>query len=1445
MSEEQWKVVHKALCEPTAIPELGHLCSNIVRAVTQTTSQHLLPALSKMLGAPVSTLVQSELTKLSQHSQWCQAAQYQTALCELFGITEDSICKSLHGCIQQSQRDVVQLVLLRVNSVVSLALKQHVLRGATPASRFTITDSTIQAANELVCSVSAKATDGTATRASPTQPITSADLVSVTRAILSAVTDHMGSCLDEGELKKVGGVITAVVERVNLLAAKDASLDSCPCDNLTKLTQGGFIDRAKSPSSLQSPTLQKLSTENFHAKATKAVSGVLMRNFNFPACQEATSQQNLHSDSKHNHLSTPCHSIDQTASAVLETFIEEMRSIAEYAHCLTSADARANENKSPQDTGNNDATSPCSDAGKTIAAAHLMFNKVQMKLMELYSQPSESKGCITHTGTENTLAQPQACQLRIDVVTRDVVNEIVSALFDEELDRGGSTSIENSSSQTSLVAREFVDSIIAQLQNIICATPEVTADSTLCSEQELPVKSLQVSSFSSKSSELSVASFEVLTSEKFFTEATRAVSDMLLKTVQRSTSCTRQTVDPSVLPQNSLPINPQNVDLAAFDMIQNFVSEIKLCAASIETLATELRMDEDLLTSKSPFSDSGQLEKVTQEHFQRKILTSVKSIYNSMHDKVQHFIAQYESLLNEPSVSDLQEQDQEQGEGTNELITMDYERIETSTKELIRHISNLVKTALASEDHLTLPACIRPCGTSLEPSTFVDDVMYRLKNLSTSADDDSPQGMSPANLHDSVSFVEKLSDPEFLAKASHEVSEALLKSIISQLQPVNSEVHGQATGDSDNSDVPTFFPSIIHSQSVAYDLVGEVIEDTVEHLVATGFFSLTESTASDIVGSVTKAMKDLLKVKLSSKNFELTDGDNAKVSQATGASLIVDRISLTAHKIFTNIKNKVTDCLHKYQSFVHKGKREPSARKAISQILATIQNELPDTEGAENSEQIKLIDDLLSTMIDEIEDVDSQPDVSRPPRMSTDTGSLLSGRRRIRRFLSETSIKEYSSGLSHQICQILKNSYDPFVLFMPAGKSMSDTFLPVVPCKDEENYETPFDLVYSCVEESVRRLVLSCFFPFTSSKNQEIILQHAFESVSMDSAPNSPVLQLAPFNVKTSKSSSKVFRSTITVLTQVLAKEVMERLSVDVNKMAPVESDSYGTETFKGLPEMESQQLLKEKEMKETVLPCSQTSSKTSLTVVVEAVYTTEEDKVTCSSEAPRVSASSSSSLPGINGKDVQTRHEEEQSVVESMEVIMSPPSCESPEPEEDSTSDYACLTSMLIIRLLNRTSGSHSAKGTQNTGVRDEVVDMARVLIEKIQPELFMALGLTEGQTCPKDLKIYRIYHNVYQNLILEYGSVRALKSAARSGDMSFDISLMKLLIKELQSDPLTPLTGTSPEVQAGRQTTTKRFQLPLKVPKIPYSSEVLNIPCLFLVMQPCTLLTMRYCVL
>ncbi|XP_041934942.1 uncharacterized protein LOC121697476 [Alosa sapidissima] len=1457
MSEEQWKVVHKTLCEPKAMPELGHMCSNIVKAVTQTTSQHLLPALSKMLGMPVRSLIPSGMAKPSKPSHWSQITQYQTTLCELFGITEDSICQNLRDCRHQCERDVVGLVFWHVNSVINLALKQHILKGGRPPE-FSIKESTIKTAKDLVRAVSTQVNSTSADRSSSmTQvsslekdSVTNSGLISVTRTIINAITDHMNNCLDGEELKQVGEIISAVAERVNMLASQNAFLESPLCSGLPKLTQDQLVD---GEDFLRSRNLQKLSTDKFHAKATKAVSDVLMKNLNCLPSRVASSVQ-CHCVAKCNHLSPSCRSIDQAASAVLETFIKEIKNLAQYTHCTTDAE---DGNKPTQDTHNHYAASRSNDRSKAIAAAHMMFYKVQMKLMELYSQPSLKKSCASLAGTEDASVIDQLYQLQVDSATRDVVKEILNTLNDKDLDKESSSNLECSSSQVSMEAREFVDGIMKQLENFTGSTSEESTNSLASSEQDFSVKSSQVSRVSSKYSEICVSNLQVLMCENFLTEASKTVSETLLKSIgsQSSSSFSSQKLQSDA---SGLPEEPKNVDLAAFDITQNFVSEIKLCAASIEALAPESQMNGDLLKSGGTFSytANGQLEGATQ-HFQKTIMTSVKGIYKSMHDKVKQFYSQYESDQNK-TASVQQDYSSEQEEHAEELTSSGYERVVNSTKEIIRQLSCLVKTAISSKGNLTNPACVKSYA-SLKSSTFVDDVISELKNMSASADVTSLD-MLTADLHDSVSLIEKLSNTEFQAKASRQVNEVLLKSVISHSSLEDSELCGNATGDSDCIDVRSFLPSVSQSQSIAYDLVGEVIEETVECLISSGFYSLTQSTASDIVENVTGAMKDLLEVKLAAKALQHTKGDDAG---AISARLMVNRMCLTANNIFTNIKKRAAKCLH---TFVYKDKREASTRKAISQVLASIQDGLPDTEGAENSEQIKLIHDLLSTMIDEIESTGTS-DISGPPHLERDRTAdfisevntttvmenLLSNRRvRSRRFLSETTVREYTHDLSHQIYQILRNSYDPSILFMPAGKSASDSFLSVVPCREEEKHETPFDLIYSCVEESVKRLILSCFFPLTSRENQDRVLRHAFDLVSSGSSCNSPLSQLTQHDMEASKSSPKLFRSTINVLTQVLAKEVIERLSVDVSTTSPVESDN-DKKTFSQLSAREHQQPPKVEQMDESRPPISESSSRTSLSVsdmaVVETVYAIEEDKVMYSSEAscfatspPAVMDSLSPCAPETHGEQVQIKHEEVPLVVKGVGLAISPPSSELPETEEANNNDYTCFISMLVIRLLRRTISSHHAKWAEQEGLHDNVHDMSRELIDKILPELFLASGMVKCQSYPEDMKIFRIYQNLYQNLVQEYGSSQGLKSAVEAQESSFDTSLIKLLTKEIHA---APSTGNGPEVKTENGTKARRFQLssrfqtpfqtsrfqlssrlqtPLKFPKIPINMEQLR---------------------
>ncbi|XP_062374654.1 uncharacterized protein LOC134062599 isoform X2 [Sardina pilchardus] len=1420
MSEEQWKVVHTALCEPTAMPELGHLCSNIVKAVTQTTSQHLLPALSKMLGMPVWSLIQSGMAKPSKPSHWSQITQYQTTLCELFGITEDSICKNLRDCRHQCERDVVGLVFWHVNSVVNLALKQHILKGGRP-SELSIKESTVKATKDLVRAVSTQVNSASAERSSSMTQVSSPEkdsrLILVTRTIINAITDHMNNCLDGDELKQVGEIISAVAERVNMLASQNAPLESPLCRGLTILAQDQLVDGEDFLSGLQSRNLKKLSTDKFHTKATKAVSDVLMKNFN------------CHCTPKCNHLSPSSRPVDQAASAVLETFMEEIKNLARYTRCITDAE---NGNEPTLDTL--DATSRSSDRSKAIAAAHIMFYKVQMKLMELYSQPSLKKSCTSLTGTEDASVIDQVYQLQVDTATRDVVKEILNTLNGEDLDNERPSNLDCSSSQVSMEAREFVNGIMTQLENFPGSTCEESTHSPPLSEQDFSGKSSQLSRISSKCSEICVPNLQALTCEKFFTEASKTVSQTLLKSIrsQSSSSFSSQQLqfDASGLSKESSPITLQNVDLAAFNITQDFVSEIKLCAASIEALAPESQMNGDLLESGGTFSHTanGQLEGDTQ-NFQKTIMTSVKGIYGRIHDKVKQFYSQYKSDQKE-TASVQQDHPSEQEEYAEALTSSDYERVDNSTKEIIRQLSSLVKTAISSEGNLTDPACVKSSYASLKSCTFVDDVISELKNMSACADVASLD-MLTVGLNDTVSVIEKLSNTEFQAKASRQVSEVLLMSVINQSSLADSELCGNATGDSDCIDVHSFLPSVSQSQSIAYDLVGEVIEETIDSLISSGFYSLAQSTASDIVENVTGAMKDLLEIKLAAKTLQHTKGDDAGVSQAIGARLMVNRIGLTANHIFTNIKKRAAACLHKYRTFVHKDKREASTREAISQVLASIQDELPDTKEAENSGQISLVHHLLSTMIDEIKSTGTEMgnrQISGQPR-------LLSGRGvRPRRFLSETTVTEYTHDLSHQIYQILRNSYDPSVLFMPAGKSASDSFLSVVSCREEEKHETPFDLIYSCVEESVKRLILSCFFPLTSRENQDRILRLAFDSSG--SSCDSPPPQLTQHNSEASKSSSsKLFRRTLNVLTQVLAKEVIDRLSVDVSTTSPVESEDKNT--FSQLSAREYQQPPQVEQMDESRPAISGSSSRTSLSIsdmaVVETVYAIEEDKVMCSSEAscsvahpPAVMDILSPCASETHGEQVQMKHEKVP-VVKHVGFAISPLSSELPETEEASDNDYACFISMLVIRLLSKTISADHGKPAGQEDLHDDVHDMSRELIDSILPELFLASGIVKRKSYPEDMKIFRIYQNLYQNLVQEYGSSQGLKSAVEADGSSFDTSLIKLLTKEIHAPPSTRL---GPEVNSENGTKARRFQLssrfqtPLKFPKIPINMEQLR---------------------
>ncbi|XP_041939572.1 uncharacterized protein LOC121700575 [Alosa sapidissima] len=589
----------------------------------------------------------------------------------------------------------------------------------------------------------------------------------------------------------------------------------------------------------------------------------------------------------------------------------------------------------------------------------------------------------------------------------------------------------------------------------------------------------------------------------------------------------------------------------------------------------------------------------------------------------------------------------------------------------------------------------------------------------------------------SIPLLDQLTGTEFRKRATEQVSEVLLNTLDSDsclespaevFAKDDHESNTKAESQTDLCELPAFYPPGTHSQSVADDLVGDVIdsmnEDSGQNI---------HLAAYDVVGYVVAGMKDLV-----------------ETTRVMGG-VSMRRIYATSQTMFSAIQNAVRKLFSR--SVYSNSKEETtmaSAIHVISQVILFMQCELSDLKSAEDLEQIALIQKILSALLSEVRMIgmETKKDRSQSPQLpsphflrSADreiedptklhgtpvppevivnmegsslspacaneaiaqvVDTVLEGERlvpvpiRLEKLISESKMWPFSHDIADQVQKIIKSSHGLQTISVPAGKSLSDSILCKLPARAERQNEAPSGFIYGYVEEAVKRLVSSCLFPSASSEDQERSQQ----------------------NLETSTSSC-----ILNMFTEVMVKEVMVTLSTEFEGNAA----SANSDDFKKLVR-EDQKLL-DKQPQDTEMTSSTTNS---------------------------------NYLP---------QNSECEAVIFSSHLPLS----------ESNKNDYASLVSMLVIRLLKKVDSSRPSIGTHQDGVPDKVLDISRELIQKILCELDTSFGITSDESHPQQVNFHLMYRNVYKDLTREFGSEDVLCSALESQDQSFESFLVEKLTGEI----------------------------------------------------------------
>ncbi|XP_031427144.1 uncharacterized protein LOC116221395 [Clupea harengus] len=662
-----------------------------------------------------------------------------------------------------------------------------------------------------------------------------------------------------------------------------------------------------------------------------------------------------------------------------------------------------------------------------------------------------------------------------------------------------------------------------------------------------------------------------------------------------------------------------------------------------------------------------------------------------------------------------------------------------------------------------------------------------------------------SGISQSIPLLNQFTGTEFQQRASKQVSEVLLKTLenespVEEFAEDDKESYASAESQTDLCQVHAIFPSGPQSESLAVDLVGDIIEYTKEKVSG----KEVHSTSYYVVGCVIEGMKDLL-----------------EKTQALGTVVPMRIYRTTSQIMFNAIQNMVGKLFSK--SFHSDSKKKMTVASAItvtSQVIVSMQSELPDLKTAENLEQVELIDKILSAMLNEVQviDIETETDRSQSPGLplshssesfhseiddqtklpgtsvlpevfierispllthtfvDMDAASLSPGcanetissvldtilewekrvpiTRRLEKCITETQIGQYSCDIADHVQKTLKSYHGLQTISVAVGKSLSDSILCKLPPRAMGKNEIPSGFIYTYVEEAVKRLLLSCLFPSASYDNQEL-LQH---------------------NLETSKSSPEVFGSTMNVFTQVMTNEVMVALSTELKK-----NDASDLKEL-----VKEDQKLLDKQAQDTKTTSSTTNSNNLL---------------------PRTFD---------DHKDLMQNSQCEAVTISCHLRLL-----------ESNKNDYASLVTMLVIRLLKKVNSLHQDIGTHQDGLPDNVLDMSRDLIRKILSKLDTAFCITGNESYPQDVDFHQIYRNVYKELTREFGSENVLCSALESHNPSFESSLVEALTKEITktcSQTSTPASTHLPPIQAAvglqqRNKTkikNKMFPVWLKMPTI-----------------------------
>ncbi|XP_041738412.2 uncharacterized protein LOC121571153 isoform X2 [Coregonus clupeaformis] len=602
----------------------------------------------------------------------------------LFGITENTILQALcdQSCSSGSPgltRSVVREVVSQVNSDISLIISCSSSAKSGPVLCDTGRRHAMQAAQKLVSVICAKLRrfgfTGQAAPQAKTNPSKEnvdieASLASLTGEVM-AVMVNSGEC-QEGEQGTMDA-LREIAHKVQFLASRD-SVCGLLQDSLEEkislketVSSGSMASQnmlifSPSEKMLRSPvmsTIEKLSSVELKSEATKAISEVLIRSSRSLSAQMSActpepssnlaSERNLPAMPEEHLTSTI--NIGSEASEIMDSFLSDMKCIAQsdftklealpvalnlakkLQNMLRGLYSRLLAPKSSDRDKEENLEQAKNISAPTLIQRSFGSNKSEPMLPGVIS-PGAVALCRGQSESSRPMMalSPQIIQLHLDSTTKEVMSTIVSCFKPEVPEEELTYSDEKMSSDTSLLATEFVDHIIAWLKDISAASSATSSSESLCVSPN--------------------AVLCKLTSETFQTQAAKRVKQVLSKSVRCFSnlgSSSRSDFHTSRVSQSDFGIlqdssstSSMSFDSSAFGVVATVVKDMKSLLQTTESTDSLEPTDSALLHGTSSYSETSSKSwqsGVAISDFKR--WSTAQTIYRHLRNNLREFFTRH------------------------------------------------------------------------------------------------------------------------------------------------------------------------------------------------------------------------------------------------------------------------------------------------------------------------------------------------------------------------------------------------------------------------------------------------------------------------------------------------------------------------------------------------------------------------------------------------------------------------------------------------------------------------------------------------------------------------------------------------------------------------------------------------------------------------------------